>query len=139
MIKRFNLPEHYEIVLRNIEFYRRREKASVLGYVIMPDHFHLLINMPATGSISNFMRDLKRRTVYDYSRMHGMKSGKFWQDRFNDVSIYSEEVLYTKLKYIHENPVRAGLAKSVLDWKYSSAAFYKNGQMNIIEISDYPT
>lgn len=137
MIRRFNAPQDFDIVLRNIEFYRKRENANIFGYVIMPNHFHLLISIPTTGSISNFMRDLKRRIAYDYFRAHSIKSGKFWQDRFDDVSIYSEEVFHTKLRYIHENPLSAGLANSAADWRYSSAAYYENGQMNIIEISDY--
>jgi putative transposase len=50
---------------------------------------------------------------------------KVWQDRFDDVALYSRKVLETKLNYIHENPVKKGFVKFAEEYKYSCAAYYK--------------
>ena len=49
---------------------------------------------------------------------------KLWMDRFDDVVIYSQEMMRVKVRYIHENPVKAGLVEKAEDWKYSSARNY---------------
>ena len=56
--------------------------------------------------------------------MSGTGKYKLWKDRFDDLIVTSPKVLETKINYIHLNPVRAGLVKEMIDWKYSSARNY---------------
>ena len=60
---------------------------------------------------------------------------KLWMDRFDDVVIYNEQRLRVKIKYIHENPVRAGLVKEPEDWKFSSARNYTLGDQSLIYVA----
>jgi len=59
---------------------------------------------------------------------------KLWMDRFDDVMIYTESVLWTKIQYIHNNPVRKELVEKPEDWKYSSYKSYIEDNDGLIEI-----
>lgn len=74
-IKRFNNAPEYEMLEYNIEYYRKREQALIFAYVLMPSHFHLIISIPEKGSISNYMRDLKRRTAGEYGELCKLPNG----------------------------------------------------------------
>ena len=134
-IKRFIEPDQFEVVLRNIEYYRIRDNAAIHGFVIMPTHLHLLVNIPDEKSISCFMGDMKKRVAFEYYRLTSSKPFPFWEQRFDDVTIYSEKVYYTKLNYIHYNPVKAGLAETPEEWEYSSARFYLTGTNGIVTVT----
>ena len=134
MIKRFNYGEDYNILLNKIEAYRIRDNVRIHAYVLMPEHFHLLLTIPDVASISSYMRDLKKRTAYEYFKRGGSDLHRFWEHRFDDVYIYSHDIFITKLNYIHYNPVRAGFSKLPEDWPYSSANYYTNGEKSIIQI-----
>jgi len=85
------------------------------GYVIMPTHIHLVIGSKNGGpGISRFMHSLKGRI-----REVLAGKGKFWQERFDDLLLLSNEQLWIKINYIHFNPVRAGLVEDPADWPYS--------------------
>ncbi len=69
------------------------------------------------------MRDLKKYTsqkaLHEYS-----KSGKVWQERYDRQAIWTERVLRTKIEYVHNNPIKAGLASDAHAWYWSSASDY---------------
>jgi putative transposase len=134
-VKRFNSTKDYEMIETNIEFYRKRECADIFAYVLMPSHFHLIISIPENKSISNFMRDLKRRTAREYFESYNLPNGRLWEGRFDDVTLYSEKNFLTKLNYIHLNPVKAGLVEKPEDWLYSSARFYMFDEIRIINLT----
>lgn len=60
---------------------------------------------------------------------------KFWMDRFDDLLIKNEETLKTKINYIHNNPVKAGLVEEPGDWKYSSYRNYYSGDHSVIYVN----
>jgi putative transposase len=91
---------------------------ALLAYCIMPNHVHLIAGHNEGGpGLSRFVGGFKslvsRRLFPNH---HGI-----WIRRFDDVILVSENVFLTKLAYIHENPVRAGLARTSTEWKWSSA------------------
>ncbi len=133
-VLRFKKKEDYEIVLTNMEFYRIRDNAKVHGYVVMPNHMHLLVSIQEEKNISFFVRDLKKRIVFEYFNSRNVKIQKFWQHRFDDLYIISEKTFAVKLNYIHNNPVKAGLVENPEDWECSSAEYYKTGKQGIIKI-----
>lgn len=59
---------------------------------------------------------------------------KIWKDRFDAVIIRHRNVLLTKVKYVHNNPVRYGIVEKIEDWKYSSAGFYKTGIEGLLPV-----
>jgi putative transposase len=137
-----------------LEFYRDKYGFTLLGYVIMPDHVHLLLwwdKMEKPDlNISKIMQGVKGATA---RRIIGLmisarlehplqpcsvtvpkntKSHKrnlryrLWQHGFYDFNIYSEEKLAEKLNYIHHNPVKSGLVSSPTDYKWSSYKLYSD-------------
>lgn len=108
--------------MREVLYETRTEYSFLLlGYVIMPDHFHAVI-VPAFGNtISQVMRFIKGR----YARMHNLNygsEGAAWQASFYDRSVRIERALRDILTYIFHNPVRAGLVTSPEEYAYSSAS-----------------
>jgi len=121
--------------MEKIELYRIRDDALIHAYVIMPNHFHLLISIRQGNSISAYMRDLKKMIAYEYYQMNRMQTVRFWHSRFDDFDIVNEDTYKVKLNYLHQNPVRAGLVKEPEEWAYSSARYYMRDEPGIITVS----
>ena len=108
----------------------------LVGYVVMPEHVHLLISEPQDGTPSDVMRDLKqrvslaiggvRRRVIAPSRIRRIESEhrSFWQRRFYDFNVLSLQRKNEKLDYMHMNPVKRGLVGNPKDWPWSSYCYY---------------
>jgi putative transposase len=111
-----------------LERVRRRYLFVVGGYVVMPEHVHLLVNEPQRGLLS--------RVVQAFKLSVSMRSGErpFWQAHYDDFNISSHEKFVEKLRYIHRNPVRRGLVTKPEDWKWSSFRHYQTGMRGIVEI-----
>jgi putative transposase len=110
-----NQPKSLKII-EGILFDTVKDKGMTLhAYVIMPTHIHLISGSPKGGpGLSVFMHSLKGRI-----REVLQGKGKFWQDRFDDLAIVSENQFRIKLNYVHQNPVRAGLVDLPEDWPFS--------------------
>lgn len=98
---------------------RKKYKFLLLGFVVMPDHFHALILPDKDYSISQVMQKIKGLFAYKY-REQSKISGSIWQKSFYDFVLNSKEKLIEKLNYIHNNPVRKNIASSPGDYPYSS-------------------
>lgn len=140
-------------ILDSLNFYKFKHKVKLLGYVIMPDHLHLLIWPYGESSISDFMRDFKKFTSSRIIRQAevenrqdlliafgkageetGRSEHKVWQDSFWDKIVYTEKFLRQKLNYIHRNPVRAQLVEALDVYPYSSYRNYVHDDQTLIEI-----
>ena len=84
----------------------RRYLFRVAGYVVMPEHVHLLLGEPQLGSLSTVVQVVKQRTA---RKVHDVIRGQMWQRRFYDFNVFTEEKVREKLVYMHENPVKRGL------------------------------
>ncbi len=115
-----------QIVLKNLQFYRDRMKFALHGYVIMPDHVHLLITPRQPATVSDITRNFKSYTSKEIREALAIR-GPIWQRRFYDRVIRSEEQFRTALDYIHLNPVRAGVVRSARDCDFSSYRFWEEG------------
>jgi putative transposase len=111
-----NYPESLNVI-QEIIFRTAPDKTiSLMGYIIMPNHLHLIIKTQNGGKdLSRYMHSIKGRI-----RESLIGKGRFWEERFDDFMIRNEEQFAVKLNYIHYNPVRAGLVKEPGEWKYSS-------------------
>jgi len=95
--------------LRTVKAYHH---FTMLAYVFLPDHFHILIQPTGESNFSQIMHSLKPNFTKQYKRLTGMEESeslKFWQKRFWDHIIRDEHDLENHLHYIHFNPVKHGL------------------------------
>jgi len=95
---------------------------ALFAYVVMPDHVHLLLST-FESELSAIMAAWKSRVAVAIAKAP-RKPGPVWQKRYFDFILRRASDFSTKLSYIHENPVRAGLVARAEDWAWSSAAHY---------------
>ena len=116
-----HLTRHYEIFERSLEQTRKRYNLEVHGYVLMPEHVHLLLGEPAAEPLSKALQALK----LSVSKQADTKP--FWQPRYYDFNVFSGKKRLEKLNYMHHNPVTRGLVQNPEDWLHSSAHHYLTG------------
>jgi putative transposase len=98
-------------------------KGEIIAYVYLPDHLHLLVKQ-GTRSYSNTIKRIKLHV--NQKLLNG--DGTIWQPRFWEHKIWDDQDFEKHADYIHFNPVKHGLAKSPVDWPYSSFHdFVKSG------------
>jgi putative transposase len=96
---------------------------SLLGYVFLPDHFHVILQPTGRSNFSDIMHSLKPNFSKAYKTLVGLprsQSMKFWQKRFWDHVIRDDRDFENHLQYIHYNPVKHGYVKDPREWKDSS-------------------
>jgi putative transposase len=87
-----------------LERVRRSFGLCVYGYVVMPNHVHLLISEPPRGTLAEALKSLKQGV----SRRLIGEAEHFWQKRYYDFNVRDHEQFVEKLRYIHRNPVKWG-------------------------------
>jgi putative transposase len=110
---------------------RMREKYSfaVVGYVVMPEHVHLLLSEPAEASLALVVQAVK------ISVSKRLPEKPFWQRRYYDFNVFSSGKQAEKLEYMHRNPVTRGLVEVASDWKWTSVHFYTTGAQGTVQVS----
>ena len=117
--------------LTSLEQVRRQYGLRVYGYVLMPEHVHLLVSEPERGMLAQALQSLKQSVA----RRLALRAGKpFWQARYYDFNVWSKHKFKEKLLYIHRNPVTRGLEASPEDWPRSSFRHYATGAASPVEI-----
>jgi len=109
-----------EMFCKILDETRVRREFRITGYVVMPEHVHLLVSEPAQGTLAVAIQMLKQ-TI---SRQLGVKGEPFWMTRYYDFNVYSAEKVSEKIDYMHFNPVKRGLVYEGIDWRWSSARVY---------------
>ena len=100
-------------------------KVQIIAYCIMPTHLHIVVKQLAKNGISEFMR----KALDGYAKYFNTKyerQGTLWMSRFKNVLIENDEQSLHVTRYVHLNPVTAGLVKRAEDWLYSSYLEYVN-------------
>jgi putative transposase len=124
-------PQSRSVFERSLELTRLAYGFRVAGYVVMPEHVHLLLTEPDTGPLATALQALKQSV----SRKLALRAPEpFWQARYYDFNVWSEEKRIEKLRYIHRNPVRRGLVEKPEDWLWSSFRHYATGVEGAVEI-----
>jgi len=120
-----------------LEQTRERYRFVVVGYVVMPEHVHLLMTEPEVGTPSTVMQVLKQRAARALLPKRKRKNPRqrnlfgeelgyraFWQARFYDFNVRTTKKRVEKLRYMHRNPVKRGLVEAPERWRWSSYRFY---------------
>jgi len=130
-----------DIFLSVLEQVRRRYRFDVIGFVVMPEHVHLLLGEPEKADLSVVMQVLKQRVARRLLHRQRKKNSRqselwsvspaderFWQRRFYDFNVFSARKMTEKLRYMHRNPVKRGLVSAPELWRWSSYRSYALGE-----------
>jgi putative transposase len=129
---------------------RDRHGFALVGYVVMPNHIHLLIGEPPKGTPSAIMQVLKQRVsrrlrrkprrkrssqqlALPFSQLNGSLP-QFWQPRYYDFNVWSQTKFVEKLQYMHMNPIKKKLVTHPKDWPWSSFSFYAKKETGLVRI-----
>ena len=102
----------------------------------MPEHVHLLIGETRVASLGVALQVLKQRTS---RKLKSKGAPQFWQRRYYDFNVWSEEKRAEKLAYMHRNPVARGFVSKPEDWPWSSCSHYATGLEGTVEIESFWT
>lgn len=97
----------------------KEQKIKILGYCIMSNHAHMLIETEEIKELSKYMQRLNTKYGKYYNKKYN-RVGYVFRDRYRAEGIYTEKYLYNCLKYIYNNPVKAGICKKAEDYPYSN-------------------
>ncbi len=104
---------------------------KLFGYVLLDNHYHLLLQ---TGTVP--LSKIMQRQNSLYSRYHNRvheRIDHLFGLRYKSIIVEDERYLLTVLRYLHWNPVKAGMAKCVSEYKWSSDSFYRQGINGLVD------
>jgi REP-associated tyrosine transposase len=119
-----------------LERVRVRYGIRVYGFVVMPEHVHLLISESERATVATAIQALKISSSKRAAESRGSDRRRtpFWQKRYYDRNIRDYEEFAEKLRYLHRNPIKRGLVENPADWKWSSFRHYATGEDCGVEI-----
>ena len=133
-----------DLFLKILEEVRQQYDFVVWGYVIMPEHVHLLISEPTKRNVALVMQVLKQRVsrrcrkrrqpMTQMALWENEPARAFWQKRYYDFNVFSERKHIEKLRYMHRNPVKRGLVNSPELWRWSSFRDYLLAEEGLFKI-----
>jgi putative transposase len=143
-------PHSRNLFLEVMEQIRLRHQFVVVGYVVMPEHVHLLFTEPERGNPSLVLAALKQTFAHRLLRELRAKAGTHtdslwntpvavghvWQRRFYDFVVFTEKKRVEKLRYMHRNPVQRGLVLKPEDWLWSSFRHYAYGEPGPVLVNE---
>jgi putative transposase len=143
-------PRRRDWFLKVLEEVRQKYQFVMVGYVIMPEHFQLLMSEPETGTPSNALLVLKQRFGHQVlkelrRRRHPAQARLWeeeehvWQRRFYDFHGGSEKKRIEKLRYMHRNPVKRGLGLEPGQWAWSSFRWDESGEPGAVKLNQWRT
>ena len=121
-------PTARNIFERSLETMRVRYHFVILGYIVMPEHVHLLVSEPKNAPLSKAIQALKLSVAVQRSQR------PFWQARYYDFNVFTNAKRVEKLKYMHRNPVARGLVAEPDAWAWSSFRHYSMGEIGTVRI-----
>lgn len=115
--------EDREFLLQLIVDCAARAKVAIHAYVLMANHFHLLLTPSTERGLPAMMQAVGRRYVQYFNKRH-RRSGTLWEGRYRASLIQTDRYLLACMAYIDLNPVRAGVVGQPADYRWSSHAHY---------------
>jgi len=147
----FTRKEAVEIIFDSWRYAQRERHFNLFGYVILENHLHLIGSSPELSVVMQGFKSYTARQIVDllerraahvllrqlraHKLRHKVQSEyQVWQEGSEPKQIGTEEVMWQKLEYMHNNPVERGYVDDPLHWRYSSARNYA-GQPGLIEVT----
>lgn len=132
----FFTDEDYLVYLDCLKEAAERHRCAIHAYVLMPDHVQLLVSLDTEQRLSRMMRCVSGRYV-EYVNYIYQRNGAFWEHGPQSTVIDSEQDLLESYRAIESTPVRACLAESPADYRWSSHGHHANGSEDTV-IRDHP-
>jgi putative transposase len=155
--------EYKDIFLESIRYCQKNKGLEVIAYCIMSSHIHMIIGRHGDPNMEHIIRDIKKYTsskLIEAIRDNPQESRKelflwlfesagksnsnntnyhadsyrHWQQNNQPIELTSDELIYQKLDYIHNNPVEAGIVLSLKEYLYSSAINYAGRPEKLIDV-----
>ena len=147
----FTRPETVQIVLDSWRFLQEQRQFALYGYVILENHLHMIAFAPDLAKVIAEFKSYTARRIVDlleaqnaHTLLRHLKHLKakhkidrdyqLWQEGSHPEAILSEEMMWQKLEYIHNNPVERGYVDDPIHWRYSSARNY-SGQQGLVTVT----
>ena len=132
---------NYDYFLEKLEYYKDEYEIELLAYCLMPNHFHLFVRqLKEESSITEFISALLNSYTKSINKSY-KRSGTLFESKTKSKQIIDDAYFKWVIKYILENPVKAGLAAAITDWEYSNAKDLlgvRNGSLiTIKEVASY--
>jgi REP element-mobilizing transposase RayT len=150
----FSYPEFASVILESWRFLQRERDIDILAWVMLENHVHWICIGPdlsrrigefksfTATSIIKMMKSKGTKTLLQELEFYKLKhkidqQHQFWQEGSHPQMIDSEEVMWQKIEYIHNNPLRRGFVDDPVHWRYSSARNYAGGKGLIDVVTDW--
>jgi len=154
----FTRKEYADIIVDGLKFCQGNKGLRIHAWCIMSNHLHLIISATDPFKLSDILRDFKKFTsnriikaiadnkqesrqrwmLWIFKKAgdhnHRNKDYQFWQQDNHPVECSTNEILDSRMKYLHENPLRAGIVRNESDFIYSSAIDYYDDVKGLIKI-----
>lgn len=118
------------IFLELLKTTTQEEKIDIASYCIMSNHVHLIVKAEL-DTLSKFSMKLNRKYAIRYN-LSNNRTGHAFQERFKSEPVNNDTYLLQAVRYVHNNPINAGLASSASDYKWSSYNDYIDGKSSVI-------
>ena len=135
----FKKDRDYEAFIRVLDEAREHHPIRILGYCIMPNHWHFVLWPKRDDDITNFLRWLTHtHTMRWHRHYHTVGTGHLYQGRFKAFPVQEDDHFYTVLRYVERKPLRAGLVKRTEEWRWSSLNHRLTGSEPKDRLSAWP-
>lgn len=121
-----------ECLLKYIEYAKEDGGFNLLGYVIMDNHYHLMIETK-DKPLHKIMQTVNNRYSKDYNQRHN-RSDHVFGGRYKGILVQDDKYLFSLLRYIHYNPVRAKICKNMDQYNWSSDQYYRKNVNGLVQI-----
>jgi putative transposase len=135
LLARMHMEDAFLLALEQV---RRRFQMRIYGYVVMPEHVHMLVSEPDNATLAESMQLLKTKVSVQARKANKRVASEepFWQTRYFDHNVRNHAGFVTQLRYIHRNPVKRGLCGTPEDWPWSSFRAWALGEIGPVEIEN---
>ena len=153
----FTRQRYQDIVIDSFKYCQEKKGLRLCGYVIMSNHLHFIAYTEGGFQLSDVLRDFKKFTANSilksiqndpesrrewlmylfkyFAKKDGAdREHQFWQSDNHPIGVWSQDVIWQKLDYIHMNPVRSGIVSKPQDYIYSSAGDYYENRKGLLDI-----
>ena len=115
----FKYPEDIKMYIKIMYNLKKEHNLEIIAYCVMNNHTHMLVKVEEISVLSKYMQCINTKYAKYYNKKYN-RVGYVFRDRYKCEGIYSEKQLHNCIKYIYNNPVKAGICNNMGDYLYSN-------------------